>query len=101
MGGAVMIGPRPRARANRSCRVRVVTGDGEMLMAWGRSPPWRCRHPKNLAIVVFRQERAGELWVEAHPPPVSALTWPASRPGTANSALVRSKVELDAAQAGL
>lgn len=59
MGGAAMIG-LGLALAQPARRVFVVTGDGEMLMGLGSLATIAAQRPRNLAIVVFDNERFGE-----------------------------------------
>ena len=48
------------ALARPERRVLVVTGDGELLMTWERSPPVAVMNPPNLAIVCVDNGRYGE-----------------------------------------
>ena len=101
MGGAVMIG-LGLALAQPKRRVLVVTGDGEMLMGVGSLATVAVQAPKNLAIVVLDNERYGETGQQlTHTGLGADLAGIARASGIANSTLVRSKAELDAAQAGL
>ena len=59
MGGAVMMG-LGLALAQPDTPVVVITGDGEMLMGMGRSPPSACKSPAISRIVVLDNEVYGE-----------------------------------------
>ncbi|MCH9013236.1 MAG: aldehyde dehydrogenase [Proteobacteria bacterium] len=64
MGGAAMIG-LGLALARPTCRVLVVTGDGEMLMGLGALATIAVQAPANLAVVVLDNERYGETGMQA------------------------------------
>ena len=101
MGGAVMIG-LGLALAQPKRRVLVITGDGEMLMGVGSLATVAVQAPKNLAIVVLDNERYGETGQQlTHTGLGSDLAGIARAAGIPNTALVRSKAELDAAHKGL
>lgn len=63
MGGAAMIG-LGLAIAQPGRRVLVITGDGEMLMGLGTLATIAIQAPKNLAVVVFDNERYGETGMQ-------------------------------------
>jgi thiamine pyrophosphate-dependent acetolactate synthase large subunit-like protein len=63
MGGAVPIG-LGLAIAQPTRRVVVATGDGEMLMGVGSLATVAMQMPKNLAILVFDNERYGETGMQ-------------------------------------
>jgi thiamine pyrophosphate-dependent acetolactate synthase large subunit-like protein len=63
MGAAAMVG-LGLAIAQPSCRVLVVTGDGEMLMGLGALATIAVRRPKNLAVVVIDNERYAETGLQ-------------------------------------
>ena len=63
MGGAAMIG-LGLALAQPKRRVLVVTGDGEMLIGLGALATIAVQRPKNLAVVVFDNERYGETGMQ-------------------------------------
>ena len=64
MGGAAMLG-LGLALAQRSRRVLVITGDGEMLMGLGSLATIGVERPDNLSIVVLDNERYGETGMQA------------------------------------
>ena len=63
MGGAASIG-LGLALAKPEYRVLVLTGDGEMLMGMGTLATIALQKPRNLAIVVFDNERYGETGMQ-------------------------------------
>ena len=63
MGGAVSIG-LGLALAQPAKRVLVATGDGEMLMGIGTLATVAMQMPKNLAILIFDNERYGETGMQ-------------------------------------
>ncbi len=64
MGNAAMIG-LGLALAQRSRRVLVITGDGEMLMGLGSLATIGVQRPRNLSVVVVDNERYGETGMQA------------------------------------
>ena len=64
MGGAAMIG-LGLALARPKLKIAVITGDGEMLMGMGSLATVGVQRPKNLAIVVFDNQRYGETGMQA------------------------------------
>ena len=63
MGGAASIG-LGLALAKPEYRVLVLTGDGEMLMGMGTLATIALQKPRNLAVVVFDNERYGETGMQ-------------------------------------
>jgi len=63
MGQAAMMG-LGLALAQPKRRVLVITGDGEMLMGLGSLATIGVQQPKNLAVVVFDNERYGETGMQ-------------------------------------
>ncbi len=63
MGGAAMVG-LGLALARPERRVRVVTGDGEMLMGLGSLATIAQLRPRNLAIIVLDNGRFGETGMQ-------------------------------------
>ena len=63
MGGAAAIG-LGLALAQPDRRVLVITGDGEMLMGLGSLATIGLQRPRNLAVVVFDNERYGETGMQ-------------------------------------
>ena len=63
MGGAAAIG-LGLALAKPEYRVLVLTGDGEMLMGMGTLATIALQKPRNLAVVVFDNERYGETGMQ-------------------------------------
>ena len=63
MGGAAMLG-LGLALAQRSRRVIVITGDGEMLMGLGSLATIGAARPSNLSVVVLDNERYGETGMQ-------------------------------------
>jgi thiamine pyrophosphate-dependent acetolactate synthase large subunit-like protein len=64
MGGAAMVG-LGLALARPERRVLVITGDGELLMGLGSLATIAVQRPRNLAVVVFDNERYGETGMQA------------------------------------
>jgi thiamine pyrophosphate-dependent acetolactate synthase large subunit-like protein len=64
MGGATMIG-LGLALAQPKLKVAVITGDGEMLMGLGSLATVGVQGPKNLAVIVFDNQRYGETGMQA------------------------------------
>ena len=64
MGGAAMIG-LGLALAKPKLKVAVITGDGEMLMGMGSLATIGVQRPKNLAVIVFDNQRYGETGMQA------------------------------------
>ena len=97
MGGAAAMG-LGLALAQPGHRVLVVTGDGEMLMGLGTLATIALQGPKNLAVVVFDNERYGETGMQlTHTAYDVDLAGVAAAAGFAVTGTVRDQVELDAA----
>jgi thiamine pyrophosphate-dependent acetolactate synthase large subunit-like protein len=64
MGGAALTG-FGLAQAQPEKRVMVVTGDGEMLMAFGAMATIAVAGPRNLDIIVLDNEHFGETGMQA------------------------------------
>lgn len=64
MGGAALTG-LGLAQAQPDKRVMVITGDGEMLMAFGALATIAVARPKNLAIIVLDNQHFGETGMQA------------------------------------
>jgi len=63
MGGAALTG-LGLAQAQRNKRVMVITGDGEMLMAFGALATISVAKPTNLDIVVLDNQHFGETGMQ-------------------------------------
>jgi thiamine pyrophosphate-dependent acetolactate synthase large subunit-like protein len=63
MGSALTVG-LGLALAQRSRRVLVITGDGEILMGLGSLATAAVKKPENLAVVVLDNERYGETGMQ-------------------------------------
>ena len=63
MGGAASVG-LGLALSKPNHRVLVITGDGEMLMGMGSLATIAQQEPKNLAVVIFDNERYGETGMQ-------------------------------------
>ncbi len=97
MGGAAAIG-LGLALAQPDRRVLVVTGDGDMLMGLGTFATIALQGPKNLAVVVFDNERYGETGMQlTHTAHDVDLTGVAAAAGFPVSETVHNQEELDAA----
>lgn len=64
MGGAALTG-LGIAQAQKSKRVMVITGDGEMLMAFGALATISVAAPKNLDIIVLDNHHFGETGMQS------------------------------------
>ena len=94
MGGAVPIG-LGLAIAQPTRRVVVATGDGEMLMGVGSLATVAMQMPKNLAILVFDNERYGETGMQETATALRAnLEKIAQGCGIVNTKTIRKKGEL-------
>ncbi len=97
MGGAAAMG-LGLALAQPDRRVLMVTGDGEMLMGLGTLATIALQGPKNLAVVVFDNERYGETGMQlTHTAHDMDLASAAAAAGFPVSETVRDQEELDAA----
>jgi len=63
MGGAALLG-LGLAQAQRDKRVMVITGDGEMLMAFGALATIAVAKPTNLDIIVLDNQHFGETGMQ-------------------------------------
>lgn len=63
MGGAALVG-LGIAQAQPDKRVMVITGDGEMLMAFGALATISVAKPKNLDIIVLDNQHFGETGMQ-------------------------------------
>lgn len=63
MGGAALTG-LGLAQAQHDKRVMVITGDGEMLMAFGALATIAVARPKNLDIIVLDNQHFGETGMQ-------------------------------------
>jgi thiamine pyrophosphate-dependent acetolactate synthase large subunit-like protein len=97
MGGAVMLG-LGLALAQPERRVLVITGDGELLMGLGSLATIAVQRPRNLALVVFDNERYGETGMQpthtAHGVDLAAI---AAACGFTITGTLRELDDLDAA----
>jgi thiamine pyrophosphate-dependent acetolactate synthase large subunit-like protein len=97
MGGAAAIG-LGLALAQPDRRVLVITGDGDMLMGIGALATIAVQAPRNLAIVVFDNERYGETGMQpthtAHGVDLAAM---AQAAGMAVTGTVAEEAALEAA----
>jgi thiamine pyrophosphate-dependent acetolactate synthase large subunit-like protein len=94
MGSAAMIG-LGLALAQPRCRILVITGDGEMLMALGALATIAVQKPANLTISVLDNERFGETGMqETHTAHGVDLAGIAKAAGFATSLMVRKPDEV-------
>jgi thiamine pyrophosphate-dependent acetolactate synthase large subunit-like protein len=97
MGGAAALG-LGLVLAQPDRRVLVITGDGEMLMGMGSLATIAIQAPKNLAIVVFDNERYGETGMQpTHTAYGADLAGAAESLGFSVTGTVLGQVELTAA----
>ncbi len=97
MGGAAAIG-LGLALAKPDYRVLVLTGDGEMLMGVGTLATIALQKPRNLAVVVFDNERYCETGMqETHTAHGVDLPAVARAAGFLSAATVTNQAELDEA----
>ncbi len=97
MGGASMVG-LGLALAQPERRVLVITGDGDMLMGLGSLATVAAQAPRNLAIVVFDNERYGETGMQlTHTAYDVDLAAAAAACGIQRTATVGDQAALDAA----
>lgn len=95
MGGASLVG-FGLATARPDCRVLVITGDGEQLMALGGLATIAAARPTNLDIVVLDNEHYGETGMQtSHTGLGIDLAAIAGSMGFADSRTVRTDDELD------
>lgn len=96
MGGAALTG-LGLAQAQPDRRVMVITGDGEMLMAFGAIATIAVARPGNLDIIVLDNQHFGETGMQAsHTGRGIALDRVAAAAGFAETDELRSLEELDA-----
>lgn len=101
MGGAALTG-LGLAQAQRHKRVMVITGDGEMLMAFGALATIAVAAPKNLDIIVLDNQHFGETGMQSsHTGRGIAFDRIAAAAGFADTAELRSLEEVDALVARL
>lgn len=96
MGGAALTG-LGLALAQPDKRVMVITGDGEMLMAFGALATIAVAAPRNLDIIVLDNQHFGETGMQgSHTGRGIALDRVAAAAGFAETAELRSLAEADA-----
>ena len=96
MGGAALTG-LGLAQAQRDKRVMVITGDGEMLMAFGALATIAVAKPTNLDIIVLDNQHFGETGMQpSHTDSGIALDRIAAATGFSETAELRSLEEVDA-----
>ncbi|AOF92421.1 thiamine pyrophosphate-dependent enzyme [Sinorhizobium sp. RAC02] len=96
MGGAALTG-LGLAQAQRDKRVMVITGDGEMLMAFGALATIAVAKPANLDIIVLDNQHFGETGMQpSHTDSGIALDRIAAAAGFSDTAELRSLDEVDA-----
>ncbi len=97
MGGAAAIG-LGLALAKPEYRVLVLTGDGEMLMGLGSLATIALQKPRNLAVVIFDNERYGETGMQhTHTAYGVDLAAVASAAGFMSTGTLIDQAELDEA----
>lgn len=95
MGGAALTG-LGIAQAQRDRRVMVVTGDGEMLMAFGALATIAVARPRNLDIIVLDNQHFGETGMQpSHTSRGIAFDRIAAATGFAETAELSSLDEVD------
>lgn len=96
MGGAALTG-LGLAQAQRDKRVLVITGDGEMLMAFGAIATIAVARPRNLDIVVLDNQHFGETGMQpSHTGQGIALDRVAAAAGFAETGELRRQPEVEA-----
>ncbi|WP_333814185.1 thiamine pyrophosphate-dependent enzyme [Tabrizicola sp.] len=96
MGGAALTG-LGLAQAQPDRRVMVITGDGEMLMAYGALATISVAKPKNLDIIVLDNQHFGETGMQAsHTGQGIALDRVAAASGFAETGELRELAEVEA-----
>lgn len=96
MGGAALTG-LGLAQAQRGKRVLVITGDGEMLMAFGALATIAVAKPDNLDIVVLDNQHFGETGMQpSHTGQGIAFDKVAAATGFAQTGELRSQSEVEA-----
>lgn len=95
MGGAALTG-LGLAQAQPDKRVMVITGDGEMLMAFGALATIAVAGPKNLDIIVLDNQHYGETGMQdSHTGKGIALDKVAAATGFAETGELRDLAEVD------
>lgn len=95
MGGAALTG-LGLAQAQRGKRVMVITGDGEMLMAFGALATISVAKPTNLDIIVLDNQHFGETGMQSsHTGRGIAFDKIAAAAGFADTAELRSLEDID------
>lgn len=95
MGAAALVG-FGLAQARPDCRVLVITGDGEQLMALGGLATIAAARPRNLDIIVLDNERYGETGMQtSHTGLGVDLAAIAAALDYSDSRVVRTDAELD------
>ena len=95
MGGAALTG-LGIAQARRDKRVMVITGDGEMLMAFGALATISVARPTNLDIIVLDNQHFGETGMQSsHTGRGIAFDKIAAAAGFAETAELRTIEEVD------
>ena len=96
MGGAALTG-LGLAQAQPGKRVMVITGDGEMLMAFGALATIAVAGPKNLDIIVLDNQHYGETGMQdSHTGKGIALDKVAAATGFAETGELHDLAEVDA-----
>ncbi|MFT4014663.1 MAG: thiamine pyrophosphate-dependent enzyme [Paracoccus sp. (in: a-proteobacteria)] len=96
MGGAALTG-LGLAQAQRDKRVMVITGDGEMLMAFGALATISVARPTNLDIIVLDNQHFGETGMQpSHTGQGIAFHKVAAAAGFAETAELRGLEQVDA-----
>lgn len=96
MGGAALTG-FGLAQAQPEKRVMVITGDGEMLMAFGAMATIAVAGPRNLDIIVLDNQHFGETGMQdSHTGRGIALDKIAAAAGFAETGELRSLSDVDA-----
>lgn len=96
MGGAALTG-LGLAQAQRDKRVMVITGDGEMLMAFGALATISVAGPTNLDIIVLDNQHFGETGMQSsHTGRGIGLDKVAAAAGFAETAELRTLEQVDA-----
>lgn len=95
MGGAALIG-LGLAQAQPNKRVMVITGDGEMLMAFGALATISVAKPKNLDIILLDNQHYGETGMqESHTGKGIDFAAVAQATGFPKTAVLRDLGEVD------
>lgn len=101
MGGAALTG-LGLAQARPEARVMVITGDGEMLMAFGALATIAVAAPRNLDVIVLDNQHFGETGMQgSHTGRGVALDRVAAAAGFAETGELRDLAGVDALTARL